>query len=172
MMRGIQACILALAFILGSTGQSQALFGFGSSSGEKVSPKAVFDKLMQGAKNVCEKGSGLSKITIRSGNGIACKNKVVAALATMKCGKRADFAGSHCGQNAKHALGGKAPKQVLMEEAKKGGSMAISALKKFGGKGSTHAKPAVATEDEAADDGDDTGDTGGNDDAMDTDDGD
>lgn len=97
---------------------------------------------MEGAKDVCGKGDFFGgKITIRSGNGIACNNKIVAAVATLKCGNRDDFAPSHCGKNARKVLVDKdgnpitdnaAIKQVLIEEAKKSGGMALTAIKHFG----------------------------------------
>lgn len=166
MIKGVKSCAVALAVLFAASGQSHAFslgglmhggshgHSSGHSSGEsggKVTPQAVLQKLLAGPKDACGKGSVFSgKITIRSGNGMACKNRVVAAAATMLCGKRSDFAGSHCGQNAKRALAGQSPRAVLAEEAQKGGSLALSAAKKLGVMAHakmTHKKHAAASVD-------------------------
>lgn len=167
MMRILQVSAIALAVLFGGTSQSDAFklpfggSGGGEGGGSPTNVQALFKNLMAGAKDVCAKGHLMSgKITIRSGNGAACKHKVIAALATMKCGKRSDFAGSHCGQNAERVLAGQAPKAVLQAEFKKGSKMAKAVLAKFFKK---KAAPAPVADDEDIDVG--GGDDGDGDDS-------
>lgn len=67
----------------------------------------------------CRKASFFSgTFSIRSGEGIACKNKAVAAMAEIMCkeGNLDDYANSHCHKNALAVLAGADPKAVLAQE--------------------------------------------------------
>lgn len=73
-------------------------------------------------KRFCRKADFFSGVfSIRSGEGVACNNKAVAAMAEITCteGNLDNYAGSHCHKNAVKILAGADPKTVLEEEIKK-----------------------------------------------------
>lgn len=74
-------------------------------------------------KEICKKASFFSGVfTIRSGGGVICKNKIVAAVAEKICPDAAsDYMDSGCHKEAVKALAGKTPAQVT-EEAKATGT--------------------------------------------------
>jgi hypothetical protein len=76
---------------------------------------------------LCRKANFFSSTySIRSGEGIACNNKYVAALAEVLCtpGNPDDYAKSHCHANAMKVLGTQKPEDVLKAAVKSGISQA------------------------------------------------
>lgn len=78
----------------------------------------------KGAPYLCSKGSLLTnKVTLRSGNGLLCKNSVVAAFAKLHCVGQGDFDTSQCAtkyMDAAIAKAGGNPQAILDEAAEKG----------------------------------------------------
>lgn len=97
-----------------------AILGIGAPAAEAgPNVKDLIKTLMGTPKVFCEKGNGTSQITIRSANGELCKLPSVAAVAVAVCGKRDDFAGSHCGKNAAKVLAVSAGNSAKLLEAAK-----------------------------------------------------
>ena len=74
----------------------------------------------------CGKGDAAKGIfSVRSADGVLCRQEYIAAFATLYCKGVGDYDQSHCAKNAKAALGGKDPKAVLKSAAEKGVGKAV-----------------------------------------------
>jgi hypothetical protein len=75
---------------------------------------------------VCGKGDAAKGIfSVRSANGVLCREQYIAAFATLYCTGVGDYDQSHCAKNTKSTLGGKEPKAVLKSAAEKGVGAAV-----------------------------------------------
>ncbi|HXF90915.1 MAG TPA: hypothetical protein VNJ29_03185 [Candidatus Nitrosotenuis sp.] len=131
MIKGVKTLIscttLAFALLILGMSEGQAV------SGAEIS-KLLGNFATMGEK-VCEKGNIFStKITVRSFGGVLCGNKIIAALATLKCGGKGDFDESGCGKRAEKVMGDQTPLQVLGHSVKSGGSKAHGLICKLQGK--------------------------------------
>jgi hypothetical protein len=79
---------------------------------------------------VCGKGDATKMIfSIRSADGVLCKQEYIAAFATLYCKGHGDYDQSHCAKNAQSELGTKDPKTVLKDAAKRGVGAAVDLAK-------------------------------------------
>jgi hypothetical protein len=88
--------------------------------------KLINTEKSEGPDILCRKANFFSKtFSLRSGGGILCTQKYIAAYAVMLCRNKGDFNGSSCDQNAKKILGDEQyanPQAVLTEGIKSGGN--------------------------------------------------
>jgi hypothetical protein len=85
---------------------------------QAVDVNSIISKIQSGgqaaAAQICSKGKGFSNISIRSAEGAACTNVLIAAFAESLCPDvDATYAASGCSAKAKGALGGKTPSQAM-----------------------------------------------------------
>jgi hypothetical protein len=107
--------------------------GFSASSSANIMSDML--KTLQDTKvSICEKANfWKANFSIRSGKGIACKNKFVAAFSELVCPKLGaeGYENSHCHKNALIALDGEEPLKMLGSQLKKQGKKALTITCKY-----------------------------------------
>ena len=95
----------------------------------------------KGSKIFCRKGDSVNIVSVRSGKGILCKNKLLGALAVYTCldGNVEEFSESGCFNNAKEAMKNDLEdkeelttakaKAILFAEGKKAGGQVFELIK-------------------------------------------